>query len=101
MKTKLLTLLAIGLAIVVVALSCSKPSSAPSSPVSAVKQANVPPGMFGPEVTATTQITQNDLTATAPQIPGDLYRPTNNVIDHAQAAKFDLSLGLGDLSTSV
>lgn len=44
--------------------------------------------MFGPEVTATTQITQNDLTATAPQIPGDLYRPTNNVIDHAQAAKF-------------
>src|SRR6266436_2103873 len=88
MKTKLLTLLAIGLAIVVVALSCSKPSSAPSSPVSAVKQANVPPGMFGPEVTATTQITQNDLTATAPQIPGDLYRPTNNVIDHAQAAKF-------------
>ena len=93
MKTKLLTLLAIGLAVVVVALSCSKPSSAPSSapsaPVSsAVKQATLPPGVFGPEVTATTQITKDALTTPTPLIPSDLYRPANNVIDHAQAAKF-------------
>lgn len=96
MNTKLTTLSAIGLCglvVAVVAMSCSTPSPAPSATPSAprssaLSQANQPPGVFGPEVTATTQITQNDLTATAPLIPGDLYRPSNNVIDHAQAAKF-------------
>lgn len=96
MKTKLTTLLAIGLCgscVAVVAMSC-KPSSAPSadpSPapkLSAISQASPPAGVFGPAVTATTQITQADLTTPTPLIPSDLYRPSNDVIDHAQAAKF-------------
>jgi hypothetical protein len=92
MKTKLATLLAIGLGVafvVVVAMSCSKPAPAPTAApkLSATSQANPPPGVFGPAVDATTQITQADLTTTTPLIPSDLYR-TNNAIDHAQAAKF-------------
>jgi hypothetical protein len=96
MKTKLTTLLAIGLCglcIAVVAMSCTKqpaPSAgrAPDSKLSATNQGSLPPGVFGAEVNATTQITQSDLTAPAPLIPSDLYRPATNVIDHAQAAKF-------------
>src|SRR5947209_9872895 len=93
MKTKLTTLLAIGLFVAAVAISCSRPSTAPynapSRPVSsALRQENVPPNIFGPPVTESTQITQADLTTTTPLIPSDLYRSANNVIDHAQAAKF-------------
>ena len=93
MKTKLTTLLAIGLFVAAVAISCSRPSTAPynapSRPVSsALRQENVPPNIFGPPVTESTEITQADLTTTTPLIPSDLYRSANNVIDHAQAAKF-------------
>src|SRR2546426_768305 len=97
MKTKLTTLLAIGLCglcIAIVAGSCSKPAPAPSAkpPVlrsSALNQGNPPPGVFGPPVTETTQITQSDLTTPTPLIPSDLYWPTTpNVNDHVQAAKF-------------
>ncbi len=87
MKTKLLTLLAIGLGVIAVAISCSHspaPSNAPTKSLG-VSQVNPPP--FGPEVTATTEITQANLTVTAPQIPGDLYR-TNDTVGHVQAAKF-------------
>lgn len=88
MKTKLLTLLAIGLAVVAVAVSCSRspaPSNAPTRTL-AVSEVNAP--LFGPEVTATTEITKDNLTTPTPLIPGDLYRPKDNAIDHAQAAKF-------------
>ena len=89
MKTKLTTLLAIGLFVAAVAVSCSRPSStpAPSVPVTAVRRASLPTNIFGPPVTETTQITQADLTTTNPLIPSDLYR-TSNAVDHAQAAKF-------------
>jgi hypothetical protein len=91
MKTKITTLVAIGLFLAAVAISCSRPSQAPSTPgpvSSTAKQAIPPPNIFGPVVTETTQITQADLTTPTPLIPGDLYRPTSNTIDHAQAAKF-------------
>lgn len=93
MKTKLTTLSAIGLCVLCVALvamSCSKTAPAPPAApkTAALKQAALPPGIFGPTVDATTQITQADLTTATPLIPGDLYRPTTDAIDHAQAAKF-------------
>jgi hypothetical protein len=92
MKTKLLTLLAIGLCglcLVVVSMSCSRPSTAPSATPSstAVKQAILPPGLFGPAVDGNTKITIDNLNATAPVIPSDLYRPPDGP-DHKQAAIF-------------
>ncbi|HMG74021.1 MAG TPA: hypothetical protein VK582_11020 [Pyrinomonadaceae bacterium] len=95
MKIKLTTLLAIGLFAVCVAvgaLSC-KPSSTPSTALksSAINQPSPPPGVFGPPVTPTTQITQANLTTTTPLIPSDLYRTNTSEIavnDHVQAAKF-------------
>jgi len=91
MKTKLTTIVAVGLFLVAVAISCSRPAPAPTAPgpvSSTAKQASPPPNIFGPVVTETTQITQADLTTATPLIPGDLYRPANQTIDHAQAAKF-------------
>lgn len=44
--------------------------------------------VYGPPVTATTDITMSDLTTTTPLIPSDLYRTSDNQVDHKQAAKF-------------
>src|SRR5262249_28199113 len=91
MKSKTIALLAIGLCVAAVAMSCAQPSPAPNTPpkLTAVGQPSPPPGVFGPEVTATTQITPEDLTTPTPLIPSDLYRPaTPGPSDHAQAAKF-------------
>lgn len=92
MKTKLLKFLALGLGLVAVAISCSRPSSGPANTPArteslAVKQASVPTWLFGPPVDATTKITAANMTAAQPQIPSDLYR-TNNQVDHGQAAIF-------------
>src|ERR1041384_8374469 len=83
--TKQTTLLTVVFCVALMAASCTKPSAPPSGPSSTAKQAVPPTGIFGPPVTATTQITQADLMATAPLIPSDLYWPAD---DHAQAAKY-------------
>src|SRR5947207_5883792 len=94
MKTKLTSLIAIGLfavCVAVVAVSCSKPSAptsaVPTPAVTTATQASVPTWLFGPPVDANTKITADNMTAPQPQIPSDLYR-TNNQVDHGQAAIF-------------
>lgn len=53
----------------------------------AVAQQRPPPGLFGPPVTASTNITAANMTNPVPLIPSDLYR-MNISVDHRQAAKF-------------
>jgi hypothetical protein len=92
MKTKLITHIAIGLSIALGAVSCTKQEAPPvnsSTPATATaKKASLPPGLFGPTVDGSTKITIDNVNATAPLIPGDLYRPTDGSYDHKQAAIF-------------